>query len=138
MLLLLYYGSKLLDLTCFVSTVAAVERSLSTLGHGHGEGGEFPSALQRVRDRIISRGVEGSTRDPSPLETLLLGDIAVINEADADPEFRELRASSSRGGDERLREKVAGDEEAPARGNLVRFESPSATASSPRRLNECL
>ena len=34
---------------------------------------------------------------------LLLGGIAVINEAGADPEFRELRASSSRGGDERLR-----------------------------------
>jgi hypothetical protein len=68
---------------------------------------------------------------------LLLGDIAVINEADADPEFRELRASSSRGGDERLRE-VAADEESPAGGNLVRFEDLAASASSPRRLNECL
>ena len=130
-------GSVVVSPASFVSTVAAVERSLSTLGHGHDEGGELPSALQRVRDRITSREVGGLTRDPSPLETLLLGDIAVINEADADPEFRELRASSSRGGDERLRE-VAADEESPAGGNLVRFEDLAASASSPRRLNECL
>jgi hypothetical protein len=73
-------GSVVISPASYVSTVAAVERSLSIVGHGHGVDGVLPSALQRVRERILTREAIVSSGCLSPLEELLSEDIAAITD----------------------------------------------------------
>ena len=86
-----------------ISSVAAVERSISETGAAQELRGVEPSALRRVRERLQAREVNAALEALTPLGSSLVSDIELINTAHADPDVRGLRLSSTRGGDESRR-----------------------------------
>ena len=85
-----------------ISSVAAVERSISETGAAQELRGVEPSALRRVRERLQAREANAALGALTPLESSL-SDIELINTAHADPDVRGLRLSITRGGDESRR-----------------------------------
>ncbi len=79
-----------------ISSVAAVECSISETGAAQELRGVEPSALRRVRERLQAREANAAL---TPLESCLVSDIELINTAHADPDVRGLRLSSTRGGE---------------------------------------
>ena len=99
------YGGVLLDAATIapaqhISSVAAVERSISEIGAALERRGAEPSALRMVRERIRACEVNATLGVLTPLEAGLMSELELINRAHADPEVRGLRRSSTRGGDE--------------------------------------
>ena len=90
-----------------ISSVAAVERSISGTGAALELRGVEPSALRRVRERIQAREANATLGALTPLESSLVSDIELINAAHADSDVRGLRLSSTRGGDESRRQSPA-------------------------------
>ncbi len=86
-----------------ISSVAAVERSISETGAAQELRGVEPSALRRVRERLQAREANAALGALTPLESSLVSDIELINTAHADPDVRGLRLSSTRGDDESRR-----------------------------------
>ena len=84
-----------------MSSVAAVERSISEIGATLERRGAEPSALRMVRGRIRAREANVTTLGVlTQQEAGLMSEIELINRALADPKVRGLRRSSTRGGDE--------------------------------------
>ncbi len=90
-----------------ISSVAAVECSISGTGATLELRSVEPSALRRVRERIQAREANATLGALTPLESSLVGDFALINAAHADSDVRGLRLSSTRGGDESRRQSPA-------------------------------
>ena len=95
-----------------ISSIAAVERSISEIGAALERRGAEPSALRMVRERIRAREVNATLGVLTPLEAGLMSELELINRAHADPEVRGLRRSSTRGGDESRHPSAAATEEA--------------------------
>jgi len=90
-----------------VSSEAAIERFIFDQGTLLRREGREPDVLRRICERISNRATNFDAQRLTPLESGLVRDVQLINEAAADPEVLELRRSSSRGGEERLRDLAA-------------------------------
>ena len=79
-----------------ISSVAAVERSISETGAAQELRGVEPSALRRVRERLQAREGNAALGALTPLESSLVSDIELINTARVDPDVQGLRLRGTR------------------------------------------
>jgi len=126
-----------------ISSEAAIERFIAETGARLELEGAEPSTLRRVRERIRARAANALAETLTPLELDLASDVRLINEAHADPAFRELRNQTTRGGDERRRAVAAdgapdGGGEAAEAPPLVDLNDLGRVAGKSRALSDGL
>ena len=78
--------------------MADIERIIAQIGTELELRGAEPSVLHRARDQIQARGANAASGNLTPLEASLAADVNLINSANANPAFKELRQHSTRGG----------------------------------------